>query len=55
MKYFSILLLKFAKEINRLEKNHNQNKVKDTKNYTYTIRCKDGDCNNKSLMWKKIE
>ncbi len=27
----------------------------DTKNLTYTIRCKDSDCNNKSLTWKNIE
>lgn len=27
----------------------------NTKQFTYTIRCKDYDCNNKSLIWKKIE
>jgi hypothetical protein len=27
----------------------------NTKNCTYAIRCKDGDCNNSILVWKKIQ
>jgi hypothetical protein len=27
----------------------------NTKNYTYCIRCKDSDCNNTVLAWKKIQ
>ncbi|CAF4023524.1 unnamed protein product [Rotaria magnacalcarata] len=27
----------------------------DTKNLTYTIRCKDNNCDNRSLIWKSIE
>jgi hypothetical protein len=37
---------------------HQRNEVAiliDTKNLTYTIRCKDRECSNKSLVWTKIE
>jgi hypothetical protein len=37
---------------------HEHNRVAilvDTKNLTYTIRCKDPNCNNERLMWKKMD